>query len=137
MRLVYWSRNRVPEIGAQLEQEIEQILAVSRVNNAQAGVTGALMFNSGCFAQILEGPAPAVGEVFERIQRDDRHGEVLVLECGAAQERAFPAWSMAHVGGSLRDRDLFSHVGSATGFDARQVESREIFRVLKDLVEAQ
>ncbi|MCJ2078787.1 BLUF domain-containing protein [Methylobacterium sp. E-016] len=34
------------------------------------------MFNAGAFAQVLEGPRRQVEETFERIQCDDRHGDV-------------------------------------------------------------
>lgn len=134
MRLVYWSRNRIPGTGENLESEIAQILETSRANNSAVGVTGALMFNSGCFAQVLEGPPSAVEEVFERIQHDDRHGEVVVLECAPVGAREFAAWSMAYVGRSAGDRDLFSHIADATGFEERRIQSREIFRALKDLL---
>ena len=51
------------------------ILRTSRRNNAEVGVTGALMFNGGAFAQVLEGPRRGVESTFERIQRDQRHGD--------------------------------------------------------------
>ncbi|UEM07295.1 BLUF domain-containing protein (plasmid) [Skermanella rosea] len=79
-RLVYFSRNAMPGTEDEIVAGVQQILASSRSNNARAGVTGALLFNSGCFAQVLEGPTPAVTETFERIQWDERHSEVLVLE---------------------------------------------------------
>ena len=37
------------------------------------------MFNSGCFAQVLEGPHHAIQATFERIQCDERHSDVTVL----------------------------------------------------------
>ena len=36
----------------------------------------------------------------ERIQRDERHGEVTVLQCGPVEPRGSPDWSMAFVGES-------------------------------------
>ena len=49
---------------------IGQILAVSRRNNARAGITGALMYSGSAFAQVLEVPRLAVEAIFERIQRE-------------------------------------------------------------------
>ena len=79
-RLVYYSRNAIPGTSGELERHIEQILETSRRNNEAVGVTGALMFNNGCFAQILEGPREAVEKTFERIQRDPRHSDVVLLD---------------------------------------------------------
>ena len=59
------------------------------------GVTGALLFNEDLFAQVLEGPLEAVEQIFEQIQRDQRHSDVTILESGPAVERDFPEWSMA------------------------------------------
>lgn len=39
----------------------------------------------------------AVESVFERIQQDERHGEVTVLEFAASETRDFGEWSIAHV----------------------------------------
>ena len=94
-RILYCSRNFIEEGGR--DAEISHILASARANNGKKNVTGALLYNSGCFAQVLEGPRPAIEQIFEKIQRDQRHGDVTVLESGAAAGRDFPDWSMAHV----------------------------------------
>ena len=54
-RLVYYSVNRVAGETPVVSAEIGAILAKSQSNNAQAGITGALIFNNGIFAQVLEG----------------------------------------------------------------------------------
>jgi hypothetical protein len=94
-RLVYCSRNTI--IGQQRDPAVEvgSILAASRSNNARDGVTGALLYSDGCFAQALEGELDAVQRTFERIQCDPRHGDVIVLQAGRAIGRLFGAWSMA------------------------------------------
>jgi blue light- and temperature-responsive anti-repressor len=97
-RLVYCSRNRIAGNPAAVILELENILELARANNAAAGVTGALLYNSGTFAQVLEGPLAAVERIFEKIQRDPRHGEVMVLHMGPSAGRLFPAWSMAFAG---------------------------------------
>ena len=98
-RIVYCSRNRVAEEiqGVDQDHELQQILNSARENNSARNVTGALLFNEEYFAQVLEGPQLAVEEIFERIQRDRRHGQVTVVDNGWAQHRDFPYWAMAHV----------------------------------------
>lgn len=95
-RLVYVSRNTLG-VEAMAEAELAHILAASRRNNAASGVTGALLSGPNCFAQVLEGPLPAIEATFERIQRDLRHGQVTVLAATPVPLRDFPDWSMAHV----------------------------------------
>jgi hypothetical protein len=97
-RLVYCSRNTLAGSDAEIEAQIRAILALSRRNNRRDGITGALLFTAGCFAQALEGPAHAVEGAFERIQLDERHAEVTVLDADTAATRLFPDWSMAFSG---------------------------------------
>jgi hypothetical protein len=74
--------------------EIEKILAVSRRNNLRDGVTGMLLWADGVFIQILEGEAKTVRSVFQRIEADDRHKNVMVVLEQAAGKRLFTQWSM-------------------------------------------
>ena len=97
-RIVYCSRNLISPQGAGSNQdvELERILQAARTNNSSQGVTGALLFNQECFAQVLEGPRTSVERVFEKIQRDRRHGQVTVVDNGWADRRDFPNWAMAY-----------------------------------------
>ncbi len=96
-RILYCSKNLIPGETDQQAAVLSGILETARTRNGAQGVTGALFYNSGFFAQVLEGPKASVESVFERIQRDERHGDVTVLECGESPARDFEAWSMAHV----------------------------------------
>jgi len=99
-KIVYCSKNLIEGDDAKRDAEIEQILQTSRRNNKVQNVTGALLFDSGYFAQVLEGPKLAIEQTFERIQRDPRHGDVTVLSVQTDGHRDFPEWSMAHVASS-------------------------------------
>ncbi len=132
-RLVYASKNLLgPDDDP--AAAVEQILDASRRNNGPAGITGALLFNGGAFAQVLEGPRHAVELTFERIQRDLRHGEVTVLQCGPAEGRGFPDWSMAFVGRSPRGQQLWSGLAAESGFDLTRLDGDAVFSMLHTLV---
>jgi hypothetical protein len=124
-RVIYVSRNRMPDGAASRPVEIEGILSTARAANARAGITGALLFNCAGFAQVLEGPLPAVGATFERILRDPRHGDVVVLESVPVTERAFPSWSMAFVGEAA---------GAKAAIDRDPAEAARVLALLRDLV---
>ena len=98
VRLAYVSRSTCDLSELDLRTQVTSILAVSRRNNGRDGVSGALLFNHGHFAQVLEGPSAAVEATFERIQHDDRHADVNLIECRAVTGRVFAGWAMAHVG---------------------------------------
>ncbi|TPW26141.1 BLUF domain-containing protein [Pararhizobium mangrovi] len=132
-RLVYYSRNHIPDQNGELDAEIKQILERSRVNNDKDGITGALLFNAGCFAQVLEGPLDAVERTFERIQQDERHGDVSLLALEPIAERAFGSWAMGFLGRSETNAHRFAEVGTKSGFDVARLSGDEIHSVLKRL----
>lgn len=133
-RLVYASKNLMQGSDAEIAQVVAQILETSRRNNAKVDVTGALMFNSGAFAQVLEGPQRAIEGTFERIQRDTRHGDVTVLQCGPAENRGFSNWSMGFVGRSASGQALWDGIAVESGFDLSRLSGDSIFTMLHELV---
>jgi hypothetical protein len=132
-RLVYYSRNHVGLEQAAFAAEVDDILAKSRINNARDGITGALMFNAGCFAQVLEGPLDVVEAAFERIQQDERHGEVSLLTLEPIERRSFPNWAMGFVGMSDEAASRFAGVAVASGFDPAGFDGNELHTILRDL----
>jgi hypothetical protein len=132
-RLVYYSRNCIVATPAQTVEEINHILATARINNSEAGITGALFFNSELFAQALEGPLPEVERIFEKIQRDPRHSDVVVIQSGKADSRNFPQWSMAFAGNSAES----SFSGAANfnpDFSNSSALGEQILSMLRELV---
>lgn len=130
-RLVYYSRNRIPGSPAEVAAEVDAILASAQRHNSLRRVTGALIFNAGIFAQVLEGTRHDIESTFERIQRDVRHSDVEVLAFEEVQTRQFPSWSMAFVGRSREGENLFGHIGEATGFEAKRMEGERIFEIMR------
>lgn len=132
-RLVYYSRNLLTGDDAEINADLNDILAKSRVNNARDNITGALMFNAGCFAQVLEGPLDVVEAAFERIQQDERHGEVSLLALEPIAARSFPNWAMGFVGMSDTDAVRFAGVATASDFDPARVTGDKLHTLLRDL----
>ncbi|HZF42697.1 MAG TPA: BLUF domain-containing protein [Sphingomonadaceae bacterium] len=132
-RLVYYSRNRVTENSEELTHAISSILTSSRVNNQRVNVTGALMFNSGCFAQVLEGSRTAIENTFERIQQDHRHGDVSLLAFEPAPTRVFRNWSMGFIGASVKDAALYGVMVQDSGYDPAQMTGDALFERLHRL----
>ena len=128
-RLAYVSRNAL-DPDADAAAEIGTILDVSRRNNARNGVSGALMFNAGLFAQALEGKLAAVEATFERIQCDARHDDVRILQFEPVAARRFDAWSMAWSGRDAAPVDAFRALAAATGFDTAGLGGDRVLELL-------
>lgn len=79
--------------------EILDIARASMRNNAALGLTGALYFDDRQFYQVLEGEREALCAMFERIRRDRRHSDVVVLHEGETARPRFPEWSMKFIDG--------------------------------------
>ncbi|MBD8734636.1 BLUF domain-containing protein [Sphingomonas sp. CFBP 13706] len=95
-RLLYISTSR----SRVTRPVIDEILRVSRRNNAAAGVTGLLIAGGNRFLQVLEGDDLAVSRTFDRIQRDDRHFAMVQLAKQTITERSFGSWAMGFASGA-------------------------------------
>lgn len=113
VQLLYASRTN----DEMTPDDIRGILATSQANNARAGVTGALFYNSRFFLQCLEGSRQAVNQVYARILGDQRHCDPLLLRYREIDERDFAGWSMGYVGEGILKRDLFQRFGPTDSFD--------------------
>lgn len=74
--------------------DIRALYEQSRRHNGQADITGVLLFTGGCFAQLIEGPAPALQALMARIEADRRHNQVRRLLDRDVDARHFADWHM-------------------------------------------
>lgn len=72
------------------------LLATARRINGELGLTGFLHHEDGCFIQWLEGPAPALDMIGQRIDRDPRHRNITYLSRGLQEGRQFDRWAMGY-----------------------------------------
>ena len=87
--------------------ELADLLRKARKNNGQLGIGGMLLHHEGSFLQVLEGPVDSVKKLYEKINCDKRHGNVLLLGKFDITERCFPDWQMGFACTSqLRGDDL-------------------------------
>ena len=133
-QLAYYSYNRLPGDPCEVERQIQELLDSARRKNSRRGLTGALLFNRGCFAQILEGARDAVECTFESIMQDERHTGVTVLSYGPIEERVFGHWSMAFIGRHAPDQERFGPIAEVSGFDVSRVLREDLSRALLRLL---
>jgi hypothetical protein len=88
------------------EAELERLGEVAATKNKDLDVTGVLMASGGLFYQVIEGPPEAIDELFNTIESDARHSDIIILSVeDSVDNRVFPGWSMKTV-----NLDAASHV---------------------------
>ena len=84
-RTVYMST----AVGVLRAEELDRIYLRAKSANSREGITGLMLFYEGVFLQVLEGPVAGVTSLMEKIRRDRRHANLVVLESGAVEARSF------------------------------------------------
>lgn len=90
-RAVYSSRPFGFDAGV-----LNNILLDARRANARDGITGALICRNDIYLQWLEGPEDKVRAALARIERDDRHIDLVLHMAGSVPLRQFGDWEMLH-----------------------------------------
>lgn len=76
------------------QAELDRILEASQRNNQRDDITGLLTFSGEVFVQFLEGPPEALRRLMDRLQRDPRHSDIIILSEGSDHERILEGWDM-------------------------------------------
>jgi hypothetical protein len=90
IQLVYVS-SAAPGLG---EDALGAIRSRAVTVNQPLGITGVLLYRSGTFLQLLEGPGDTVDDLYTAIMGDPRHTDVTLLVRRPCNERVASAWSM-------------------------------------------
>lgn len=130
VRLLYASRSAKPA-GADV---VEAILSQSRRHNPKLGITGILCQSGDLFMQLLEGGRPAVNELYNRIVRDDRHKDVVVLHYEEVAERRFAAWTMGLVNLAKVNRSTLLKYSETAALDPYAMSGTAALALLEELI---
>lgn len=77
-------------------EDLTHLLLQSRRTNEEEDLTGMLLYRSGYFLQVLEGPDETVRARMTKIEGDLRHTDVRILIEENIQDRLFPEWTMGY-----------------------------------------
>ncbi len=61
------------------DKEIEELLNISEEYNNREDITGILLFSEGNFFQVIEGEEKKVKSLYENIQKDKRHHNLIKI----------------------------------------------------------
>lgn len=130
VRVVYASR-ATSECLANLDKNLEQILASAISNNRLKGITGLLIAHRGWFLQALEGPTDEVHDLFKHICTDRRHRDAILLGEGAAAVREFGLWSMCARQLSPTDALILGELDRRPTFEPADFPEHAVMRLLR------
>jgi hypothetical protein len=99
------------------EDGIEDLLAKARAANAEADITGMLLYVDGGFFQVLEGHPLRIEPLFAKIGTDPRHERVTQIIYEPIARRVFGRWTMGHP--NLENRELRAVIGMNDFFSSR------------------
>ncbi len=125
--------------------DLENLVAEAVVNNLNDSITGALVYYSNVFFQIIEGSKSDILRLYEKLLKDKRHYDIELIWQGIKPNRTFGDWSLAFLG-EKADMDIDSVSAKLTHANLAPImegmEDSEIFsdilwrRVLNILKEA-
>jgi hypothetical protein len=75
---------------------VATILGESQRNNDRDGLTGALAAHGDRYIQVIEGRPSTLDSLLRRLERDNRHKAIEVIDRRAIDRRRFDGWAMAH-----------------------------------------
>jgi hypothetical protein len=75
-----------------------RLLYHSYLRNQALGITGVLIFEDQRFGQVIEGPAHSINRLWDKIQKDERHKNVKLINRKIIERRSFLKWTMIFQG---------------------------------------
>ena len=102
--IVYTSAAAGPLAPAALFQLVESATA----KNRQLGVTGRLIYEGSRFVQLIEGPHAIIGDLYDAIEADQRHSEILCLIDREIDIPSYSDWAHLVPGADAAERAAFA-----------------------------
>lgn len=117
------------------ETELEELLFNFRIRNKNRGITGLLLYNDLSYMQVIEGNRDVVYALLEKIKKDSRHTNLVILLEKPIVDRSFPNWSMGHhikKSSQLPQTSGFSEFMQSNDLTStRNKDSKEVIFLLK------
>ena len=99
------------------DASVEELLAQARGANAQADITGILLYVDRGFFQVLEGHPLRVERVFAKIGHVPRHERMTQIISEPIARRAFTQWTIGFP--KVYDREVRAIIGANDFFSSR------------------
>jgi hypothetical protein len=130
VRLLYASR----AAAAVTQETIDSIMRSARQHNPELGITGVLCHGGDVYMQVLEGGRTEVNELYNKIVRDDRHREIMLLYYVEVSERHFAHWTMGQVNLTKVNPSLLLKYSDKPTLDPFSTSGRASMALLEELI---
>jgi len=118
------------------DNELEEILEKSRINNQKKDVTGLLIVKGRTFLQCLEGEKDNVLSIYEKISNDERHTNIIDLYEEDIDERLFPKWSMGYKNVKYLSDFKSEKLKSFNSTEEFEKSKDDILEIFKEFIES-
>lgn len=108
--LLYTSRIPSSESNTAVPTSLPRILNHARKNNPTHDITGLLIFRGGRYFQVIEGSDLMVDALFEKIKRDPRHENILLMTEFSTSKRCFEGSGLKLSNGKAQDVQLLNFI---------------------------
>jgi hypothetical protein len=135
-RIFYRSR-QTPEVSADLDFVVGNIIGSSIRRNRDTGLTGLLLVVQGHFIQALEGKVEAVRDTYARISMDPRHNDLHIISQGPAEQRLFGEWNMCASSLAPSDEAILSVLNGKADFNPKALTGASAQRLLTKVADIQ
>jgi hypothetical protein len=112
LRRLAWSSVPSPSFSP---ARLNEIIAPSRRNNERNQISGMLLFTGAHFLAMLEGEERNLGDLWLRLERDQRHCDLFRIGDETCVKRLYPEWKM----GYLIDSGVDAQIESLRSLQAR------------------
>lgn len=117
------------------DQELTDLLTLSRQRNRFRSITGVLFYFEGKFIQLLEGNETDIKLLYAGIYNDPRHENISLHKEGLLTQRNFPDWTMAFKPISADDVDGVSGFRNMSKPNAANVASvMKLYEILGEKI---
>lgn len=116
-------------------EQVEELFQTWQEKNARQDIKGILLFSEGHFFQVLEGERTAVLALFNAINKDRRHSEIIQVLGKDVEKGSLDGYLTEHVtAGNFSRPDLIkTYCESVKGMDTRTQE--QIKRILDSFLD--
>jgi len=115
--------------------ELKEILKVAQKNNEKVGITGALLFNSVFFMQVLEGSREQVSHLYNKIIKDKRHKDVHLIAFNDVAKRKWKEWTMQLISITEKEEQVYYKYSNQKKFNPLLLDSNQAMSFLEEVLE--
>jgi hypothetical protein len=135
-RLIYYSENHIDYRTPEARETITNILTVSRRNNENRQISGALILDDLWFIQSLEGNREQVWETYKKITNDERHHNIVICQANDYCDRVFGNWTMAFAVRNAETAKAFDLYAAPKGLNPPAMSAQDMVDLLRQSVTA-